>query len=123
MHEFSLAGEVIKLAEFEAEKIKACSVSEITLEVGNMTGIQAESLETALGILSAGSVLENAALNIIRIKGVGICSECGKEFEMDNRIETCPDCEAFPSQIKGGNEFRLVSMLIEEAEEQEKQKK
>jgi hydrogenase nickel incorporation protein HypA/HybF len=114
MHEFSLAGEIIKLAEHEAEKNHAGSVSELTLEVGNMTGIQSDALETALGILSAGSILEKATLNIVSIKGVGVCPVCGKEFEMENRIDTCPQCNEFPLKIKGGNEFRLVSMLIEE---------
>ena len=117
MHEFSLAAEVIKLAENEAEKNRAVSVSEITLEVGKMTGIQADTLETALGLLSEGSILEKATLNIVRTKGTGICSSCGKEFEMDRRMDTCPACNSFPSEIRGGNEFRLVSMLIEEEED------
>ena len=69
MHEFSLAGEVIKIAQFEAEKNKARSVGEITIEVGNMSGIETEAFESALGILSEGSVLEKACLNIVRIKG------------------------------------------------------
>jgi hydrogenase nickel incorporation protein HypA/HybF len=116
MHEFSLATDVIKLAEYEAEKNGAGSVSEITLEVGNMTGIQADALETALEILSEGSILEKAILNIVTIKGKGICPSCGREFEMENRMDTCPVCNCFISEIRGGNEFRLVSMLIEEKE-------
>jgi len=119
MHEFSLAGEVIKLAEYEAGKNGALLVSEITVEVGNMTGIEADALEMALGILSEGSILEKAILNIVRTRGKGICSECGKEFEMERRMDTCPACNSFPSEIRGGNEFRLVSMLVEEQEKNE----
>lgn len=114
MHELSLAAEVIKLAEYEAEKNRAVSVSEITLEVGNMTCIQADALESALGILSAGSILEKANLIIITTKGRGICPVCGMEFEMEHRMDTCPVCNSFTSEIRGGDEFRLVSMLIEE---------
>jgi hydrogenase nickel incorporation protein HypA/HybF len=114
MHELSLATEVIKLVECEAEKNKARSVNEITIEVGNMTGIEADAFESALGILSEGSILEKALLNIIRIKGKGICHACDTEFEMDRRMDTCPVCHSFPSEIRGGNEFRVVSLLIEE---------
>jgi hydrogenase nickel incorporation protein HypA/HybF len=114
MHEFSLAGEVIKIVEFEAEKNKARSVSEITIEVGNFSGVEAEAFESALGLLSEGSVLEKASLNIVRMKGKGICNTCNKEFEMNQRIDTCPGCNSFPSEIKGGNEFRVVSLMIEE---------
>jgi hydrogenase nickel incorporation protein HypA/HybF len=114
MHEFSLAGEVVKIAEHEAEKNKARSVSEITIEVGNLSGVEAQAFEEALRILSEGSILEKASLNIVRIKGRGICNACEKEFEMDQRMDTCPDCHSFPSEIKGGNEFRVVSLLIEQ---------
>jgi hydrogenase nickel incorporation protein HypA/HybF len=114
MHEFSLAGEVVKLAEYEAEKNKALSVSEITIEVGNMSGIEAEAFESALGLLAEGSILDKAILNIVRTRGRGLCSSCGKEFEMNTRMDTCPWCHSDPSEIRGGNELRVVSLLIEE---------
>jgi len=114
MHEFSLAGEVVKLAQHEAEKNKAVAVSEISIEVGNFSGVEALAFKEALGILSEGTILEKAYLNIVRIKGRGFCHACEKEFEMDQRMDTCPECHSFPSEIKGGNEFRVVSLLIEQ---------
>jgi len=114
MHEFSLAGEVVKLAEYEAEKNKARSVSEITIEVGSMSGIEADAFESALGLLTEGSILEKALLNIVKTRGRGMCNTCGKEFEMNRRIDTCPQCHSYPSEIRGGSEFRVVSLLIEE---------
>jgi hydrogenase nickel incorporation protein HypA/HybF len=114
MHEFSLASEVINLARHEAEKNNALSVSEITIEVGNMTGIEADAFQSALGLLSEGSILEKAQLNIVRIKGKGVCIACEQEFEMNKRMDTCPKCNSLPSEIRGGNEFRVVSLLIEE---------
>jgi hydrogenase nickel incorporation protein HypA/HybF len=114
MHEFSLAEEVIKLAEHEAKKNNAISVSEITIEVGNMSGVEADAFKSALGLLSEGSVLNKACLNIVRLKGKGVCNNCNQEFEMDKRMDTCPQCHSFPAEIKGGNEFRVVSLIIEE---------
>jgi hydrogenase nickel incorporation protein HypA/HybF len=114
MHEFSLAVEVVKLAQTEADKNGARSVSEITIEVGNMCGVEAEPFQSALDLLSEGTILENACLNIVRVKGKGICISCDNEFEMDQRMDTCPGCGSFPSEIKGGNEFRVVSLLIED---------
>jgi hydrogenase nickel incorporation protein HypA/HybF len=114
MHEISLAGEVVKLAQYEAEKNKARSVSEITIEVGNFSGVEALAFKEALGLVSQGSILEKAMLNIVRIKGRGVCHACGREFDMDQRTDTCPGCDSFPSEIKGGNEFRVVSLLIEQ---------
>ncbi len=102
MHEFSLAGEVIKLARDEAEKHNALTVSEITIEVGNFSGVEAEAFESALGLLSEDSILEKARLNIVRIKGKGICPACYKEFEMDQRMDTCPECNFISFRDKGG---------------------
>ena len=114
MHEFSLASEVLKIAQREAEKNMVRSVSEITIEVGNISGVEVETFKSALGLLSEGSILENACLNIVSIKGRGICLNCELEFEMNQRIDTCPKCNSFPSEIRGGNEFRVVSLLTEE---------
>lgn len=69
MHEFSLATEVIKIAAYEAEKNKALAVSEITIEIGNFSGIEPEAFESALGLISEGSILEKARLNIVKTSG------------------------------------------------------
>lgn len=114
MHEFSLAVEVIKLSQNEADKNNAGSVSEIIIEVGNMSGVEADAFESALGLLVKGTILEDASLNLIKTKGTGKCIACNLEFEMNHRMDTCPECGSFPSEIKGGNEFRVVSLLIED---------
>ena len=114
MHELSLAGEVIRIAESEAVRNKAKSVSEITVEIGTLAGIEIDSFESALGILASGSMLEKARLKIQRIRGTGICPECGKEFGMSQRLDLCPECKILPIEIKGGHEFRVVSIVIEE---------
>jgi Zn finger protein HypA/HybF involved in hydrogenase expression len=33
---------------------------------------------------------------------------------MEWRMDTCPVCNSFASEIIGGNEFRVISMVIEE---------
>jgi hydrogenase nickel incorporation protein HypA/HybF len=114
MHEFSLAVEVIKVAQNEADKNHALRVSEITIEVGNMSGVEADAFESALGLLAEGSILDNASLNLLKTKGTGKCIACNLDFEMDQRMDTCPECGAFPSEISGGTEFRIVSLQIED---------
>jgi hydrogenase nickel incorporation protein HypA/HybF len=114
MHELSLATEVIKLAEKEAGSIHATAISEITIEVGNISGVEAEPFESALRILSEGTMLEKATLNIVKINARGNCLNCKSDFEMNQRMDSCPECGSFPAEIKGGNEFRVVSLLVED---------
>jgi hydrogenase nickel incorporation protein HypA/HybF len=113
MHEFSLAIEVINLAQREAEKNMAESIKEITIEVGDLSGVEADAFESALELLVKDSILENADINIIRTAGKGKCNACNHEFEMKYRMDTCPKCLCFPSEISGGEEFRVVSMVVE----------
>ncbi len=116
MHEFSLAGEVIRLAEREAAKHAALSVTEITIEVGNFSGVEADAFNEALMIVAEGTVMADASINLIRIAGKGMCPSCNREFEMNHRMDTCPECNSFPSEIRGGTEFRVVSLVIEQDE-------
>ena len=113
MHEFSMAIEVIKLAQREAEKNSASVIQEITIEVGDLSGVEADAFETALEMLAKGSILENAAISIIRTSGKGRCNSCNTEFEMNHRMATCPQCQWFPSEISGGEEFRVVSLMVD----------
>lgn len=113
MHELSLANEVIKIAEYEAGRNKARLVSEITVEAGIFSGVEIDAFRSALEIVAKETVLEGALLNILKIKGQGYCNNCNIEFEMDNRIDTCPVCNSFPSEIRKGYEFRVVSLVVE----------
>ncbi|MEI6885972.1 MAG: hydrogenase maturation nickel metallochaperone HypA [Bacteroidota bacterium] len=111
MHELSLATEVINIVTREAEKNNASRISEIEIEVGDLSGVEANSFESALGLLMQGSVLEDAELKIKHTPGMGICLNCGIEFAMKTRTDTCPLCKSFPSEVSGGQEFRILSLL------------
>jgi hydrogenase nickel incorporation protein HypA/HybF len=113
MHEFSLATEVINLAEREAKKAGALSIQEIAIEVGYLSGVEANAFESALGLLSGDSVLEKSRIRVIKSPGIGRCNACNFEFEMNHRMETCPKCSAFPSEVNGGSTFRVLSLVIE----------
>jgi hydrogenase nickel incorporation protein HypA/HybF len=113
MHEFSMAIEVINLAQREAEKNSASAIEEITIEVGDLSGVEADAFESALELLVKDSILENAILRIIRTSGTGRCNACNAEFEMSHRMAVCPQCQCFPSKISGGDEFRVVSLMVD----------
>lgn len=114
MHEFSLASEVIDLVRREAKKRDALAVNEITIEVGSLSGVEAIAFESALKLLAEDSELGKTDIIIKKVNGKGICKACSFEFEMIQRMDSCPVCCSFPSEIEGGNEFRVISIVIEE---------
>jgi hydrogenase nickel incorporation protein HypA/HybF len=113
MHEFSLAVEVINLVQHEAERRSARSIQEISIEVGDLSGVEADSFESALELLVKDTCLDKAIITIKRIPGIGKCNGCNAEFEMNHRMDVCPICRCFPSEISGGQEFRVVEMVVE----------
>jgi len=113
MHELSLALEVIDLASREAEKNRIATIMEIMIEVGNLSGVEADAFEMALDMVVKDTILENAVKKIIRITGKGRCTSCDLEFEMKNILDCCPECNCYSSEIIGGREFRVVSLTGE----------
>ncbi len=113
MHEFSLAMNVVELAEKEAKNHGVSKILEIEIEVGDLSGIEPETFQSALGIAVEKTLLEKTLIRINRIPGRGVCSECNKEYEMRERLALCPVCNGFPSEISGGMEFRVISLLAE----------
>jgi hydrogenase nickel incorporation protein HypA/HybF len=113
MHELSLALEVIELAKREAEKNGVSTIFEMEIEVGDLSGVEAETFQSALEMIVKCTLLEHTLINISRQPAIGRCNSCYKVFEMNERMATCPDCHCFPSGISGGQEFRVVSILAE----------
>jgi hydrogenase nickel incorporation protein HypA/HybF len=108
-----MAIEVINMAQREAERNSANSIQEITIEIGDLSGVDADAFDSALRLLVKDSILDQAHVCLVRTSGTGRCNACKTEFEMNHRMATCPKCRCFPSEISGGEEFRVVSLVVE----------
>ncbi|MEI7895892.1 MAG: hydrogenase maturation nickel metallochaperone HypA [bacterium] len=113
MHELSLATEVIELVQREAGKKGVSAVLGITIEVGDLSGVEADAFQSALELIIKDTILDRAAVVITRTPGIGYCRNCNKEFEMKHRLDVCPECHCFPSEFNGGQEFRVLSIEAE----------
>jgi len=113
MHELSLAADVINLVTEEARKNGLSVIQELLIEVGDLSGVEADAFQWALELLTKETILGKAEILLNRSPGTGICKSCEREFEMRNRLDSCPLCGAFPSEIRGGQEFRVISMVGE----------
>lgn len=112
MHEFSIAMNIVEIAETETRKAGATAVSKIDLEVGSMSGIVIEALEFALESAVRNTVLHKAECNIIRLPALGRCVNCGHEFSVENYFDQCPECESFNPEIIQGKELKVKSLVV-----------
>ena len=113
MHELSIATNIVEIAEESAKQSNTTVITEIELEVGELSGVVYEALEFAMVEAVKNTMLQNAKRIIIRIKGLAKCSECLHEFYVDDIFTPCPKCQSFKNDIIQGKELRVKSLIAE----------
>ena len=113
MHEFSLAINIVEIAENEAKKANAETITSIEVETGTLSGVVVEALKTALEAATRGTMLDKALIGINVVNGLARCSQCQHEYETNDVFSPCPECGAFNPEIIAGKELRVKSIEVE----------
>lgn len=113
MHELAITKGIIDIVNSEAEKSGFKNVLEITLRVGEYSGIVPQCLREFFPIAAAGSVAEGAELVIEPVKAQFRCLECGYEGEADRKSACCPECRSTAIKMTSGREFFVESLKVE----------
>jgi len=113
MHELSIAMSIVEIAEENAQQSNVKSISEIQLEIGELSGVVHEALEFAMEEAVKNTILKNAKRIIISIPGKVKCLQCQHEFEVDDIFTPCPVCSSFENDVIAGKELRVKSMVGE----------
>ena len=86
-------------------------VQRVTLAVGRLSGVVAESVHFYFDLCSEGTPLEGAKLEIIDIPGRACCRECGNEVELVDMIALCT-CGSADLEILGGEELTIKEVEV-----------
>lgn len=113
MHELSIATNIVEICEENALQNNALKITSVTLEIGALSGIVLEALETAMISAKKGSIIEQADINYKIIKGMSQCEDCGNIFESKDIFDLCPSCNSFKTKVIQGKELSVSSMDIE----------
>ena len=113
MHELSIAISIVELAEEEARKADAASISNVEVEIGTMAGIETEALNFAWDSVIRGTMAEHAKLVINTIQAEAQCLQCGKNFPAESYFVQCPHCSSFRYRITKGKELRISSLMVD----------
>ena len=112
MHEMSLAEGILGIAKDYAEQNGAAKVTKIALLIGDMAGVETDSLEFCLGIVKKGTLAEDAEVVIQHVPLVGRCTMCGKERPIEKYNFVCPDCGGVMETVSG-REMRVDYLEME----------
>ena len=110
MHEASLAESIINTA---AQHASGAKVKQISLVIGETSGVMCDSLCMYFDIFAENTVCEGAAIEIETVKPKLNCKACGSLFIRRPFSFECP-CggQGRPTDI--GREFYINSITVEE---------
>ncbi len=117
MHELSICQSIIEQVTEISRQNNARIVTKIYIQIGPLSGVEALLLEHAFPVASAGSIAQNAILEI-QILPIKIhCNICGNENTADISKLICSACGAWQTSLISGDEMLLKSVELEKFEE------
>ena len=120
MHELSVCLALIEQVERIAAERDANRVTRICLDLGPLSGVEAELLSRAYPLASAGSVADGAELVVNQAEIVIRCNECNAQTTVSPNRLLCGQCDSFRTQVVAGDELLLRSVELELTDSPEK---
>jgi hydrogenase nickel incorporation protein HypA/HybF len=114
MHEVSVMRNLLDIVEITADREGAERINLIHLKIGEMAGINFDSLEFAFEILSKGTRAEGGKLEYDRVGLRAVCSDCSREFHPEDLVFRCPGCGSANLEIVSGREMEVDYILLDE---------
>ena len=113
MHELSLAKGILAVIKTEQEKNGFERVLEVSLKVGEYSGIVPRCLEEFFPIAAEDSCARDARLRIETLPAVFRCADCGFEGRPDRERACCPACGGEHIRMVSGREFYVENLVVE----------
>ena len=113
MHELALTESILKIVVSEGKKSGASRVLSIKLKLGEYSDVIPHYITQYFGIVSRGSIAENASIVVERIPASVLCRSCGYEGAVDRKVIKCPKCGSDDLKMLSGREFYVDSIELE----------
>ncbi len=113
MHEAAVTDSMVKLVLEQAEEHQAKIVRTVTVVIGAMSGIVAESMRFYFVELTKGTPAEGATLEVREIPTRAMCLGCAHSFELEDYLWLCPECGDRNLDIVQGKELMVDSIEVD----------
>lgn len=108
MHELSISQSVVDAVVARTGDQR---VIEVRLQVGRLSGVVADSLRFCFELVTDGTPLQGAALDIDEPPGSASCRDCGAVFPVSDLILLCP-CGSADVSVLTGRELAICSVEV-----------
>ncbi|MEU7813436.1 hydrogenase maturation nickel metallochaperone HypA [Pseudonocardia sp. NPDC049154] len=103
MHELSITQSVVDAI---GERLGAAPVRRVRLEIGRLSGVVPDAVRFCFELVTAGTPLEGAVLEIDEPEGEARCRSCGAEFATSEVLPLCA-CGSADVEVLGGASLRI----------------
>ena len=109
MHEMSITSSIVSIVAKEAA---ARRVLRDKLEIGKLSGVVPDAIRFCFDVISKGTVVDGARLEIVEIAGQGQCQACGADVVLETMLSQCY-CGSYDIDRRCGEELRIKEMELE----------
>lgn len=118
MHEMGVLIKLVEQLEQLASSNHISSISTVSIEVGQLSGILPFYLKKYYAMLIKDhSLLQNSTLDIREIPAEGLCQECGFLYNIVKNKGLCPHCGSRKRKIISGRDFVLKNIVYSDDQE------
>lgn len=117
MHELSLAEGIIDIVERTAKANNVHRVKKVRIAVGELAGVDIESLVFAWLSVRRGGCADQAELVIERPAGRAWCIDCSKEVPLKCYGDPCPICSGYHLSAIAGTELKVIDIIAEDCDD------
>ncbi len=114
MHEIGVVREVVKTVLRYVEEHNVKEVSEIVVDIGELSLIVPKYVEDLYPACVAGTPLEDTKLIINITPGLAICNDCDEIFNVVENKGCCPKCNSFDKDVLSGRDFMIKQIHVPE---------
>ena len=111
MHEYSIVQSLVDSVDAAVKQKPDAIVLCVRIEIGDLSGVDVDLLNTAFETFRDGTCCEYADLVIERVATQWVCPKCDRPIA-SGEILRCPDCDE-PAKLAAGDEILLRQIEME----------
>lgn len=108
MHEMAITQSVVSAI---AERLPDRRIVLVRLTIGRLSGVVADSVRFCFDLVTEGTALEGAALEIDEPQGRTHCRDCGRTADVPDLVALC-ECGSSNVQIVSGTELLIKDVRV-----------
>jgi hydrogenase nickel incorporation protein HypA/HybF len=109
MHELGITRNLVAIVNDAA---KGRAVRKVWLEIGSRSALMPEAVRFCFDVVSKGTALEDAKLEIVQVSPGWQCTRCAAQLGGTTH-PACPECGCEQLRLRTGDELNIKSMEVE----------